>query len=125
MDKYPQDVLVKIKKNLLDEKKKLEERMSKLSAEDPFANPERTNDNAASDTDAKEEVDHERIEVLKQDIVDNVAAIDEALVRIGTGTYGFCANCKKMIDTDRLAIYPTALYCIECEQKHKAKTSVR
>lgn len=121
MDKYPEDVLKKIKSNLLEEKKKLESRMSKLNDEDPFTNPDRTNDNAASDTDAKEEVDHERIEVLKQDITDNVAAIDAALTRIGDGTYGFCANCKKMIDTDRLAIYPTALYCIDCEQKNKAK----
>jgi RNA polymerase-binding transcription factor DksA len=35
------------------------------------------------------------------------------------GTYGFCVECKQMIDTDRLAILPTATLCLMCEQKKK------
>lgn len=118
MDKYPTDVLIKIKQNLLEEKKKLTARLEKLSEEDPFINPERTNDNAASDTDAKEEVDHERIEVLKQELTDDIEAIRAALERINKESFGFCAKCGKMIDTDRLAIHPTAIYCVKCEQDH-------
>ena len=123
MDKYPEKILGKIKINLVAEKDKLNTRLLKLTEEDPFVNPERTNDNAASDTDAKEEVDHERIEVLKQDITKNIKAVDESLTRIEKGTYGFCARCGKMIDTDRLAVYPTALYCMSCERENTSPKS--
>lgn len=115
MKKYPAEILEKIKNDLSQEREKLEERLKNLSLEDPFADPDRVNDNAASDTEAKEEIDHERIEALQNDIKANQASIDEALKRIKKGTYGFCENCGKMIDTDRLAAYPTAKYCIDCQ----------
>lgn len=115
MKKYPTEILEKINSDLLEEKKKLEVRLKNLSLEDPFADPDRVNDNAASDTEAKEEIDHERIEALQDDIRANLTSIDEALKRIKKGTYGFCENCGKMIDTDRLAAHPTAKYCIDCQ----------
>lgn len=118
MKKYPEAVLKTIKKNLILEKAKLTEQLKKLKQEDPFSDPERVNDNAASDTDAKEEVDHERIEALQIDIQDNLTAITAALERIKNGSYGFCKNCKKMIDTDRLNVNPTAKFCITCEKSN-------
>jgi len=121
MQKYPASILKKIKEKLLEEQKKLTERLNKLNLEDPFTNPDRINDNAASDTDAKEEVDHERIEALKEEISTDLRAISEALMRIKKGTYGFCEKCGKMIDTDRLNIYPTAKFCISCEKKNARK----
>lgn len=121
MQKYPANILKKIKENLLDEQKKLAERLNKLNLEDPFIDTERINDNAASDTDAKEEVDHERIEALKEEINTDSRAISEALVRIKKRTYGFCEKCGKMIDTDRLNIYPTAKFCMSCEKKNGRK----
>lgn len=115
MKKYPVEILNKIKNDLLAEKHKLETGLKKLSLEDPFTDPERVNDNAASDTEAKEEIDHERIEALQDDIKANLSSIDESLKRIKKGTYGFCDKCGKMIDTDRLAAYPNAKYCINCQ----------
>lgn len=116
MKKYPKEILDKIKSELLAEKDKLEARLKNLNQDDPFSNPERLNDNAASDTEAKEEIDHERIEALKQTINNDLKAIDEALIRIQKGSFGFCENCKEMIDTDRLGAYPTAKYCIKCQK---------
>lgn len=116
MKKYPPEILEKIKKELVIEQEKLKERLKKLKLEDPFTDPERVNDNAASDTEAKEEVDHERIEALEEDIKKNLITIEDALRRISKGTYGFCESCKKMINTDRLAIYPTAKFCMLCEK---------
>lgn len=117
MKKYPPEVLKTIENQLQQEKKKLELRLQTYHKEDPFSDPERVNDNAASDTEAKEEVDHERIEALKLDINANIKAINEALTRIKKGSYGFCDNCGQMIDTDRLNANPTAKYCMNCEKK--------
>lgn len=121
MKKYPAKLLAEIKKNLEEEKEKLAKRLKALSLEDPFANPDRVNDNAASDTEAKEEIDHERIEALQNDIKKNILSLEEALQRIEKGKYGFCEKCGEMIDTDRLAAYPTAKYCIACQNKTGAK----
>ncbi len=117
MNKYPADLLKKIKLHLQSEQKKLKSRLVVLNQEDPFSDPERVNDNAASDTEAKEETDHERIEALKEDTSAHLTLIGEALDRVSDGSYGFCKKCTKMIDTDRLAAYPTAVYCIDCQSK--------
>lgn len=117
MKKYPSHLLKEIKKNLLREQNKLQKRLKVLNLEDPFSNPDRVNDNAASDTEAKEEIDHERIEALKNDINKGLNLVSEALLRIEKGTYGFCEKCKEMIDTDRLAAFPTAKFCMRCVKK--------
>jgi len=39
------------------------------------------------------------------------------------GKYGICANCKRMIDTDRLAVNPTAEFCMSCETRIEKKRS--
>jgi RNA polymerase-binding transcription factor DksA len=103
------------------EKKKLVRQMSDLSAQDPFSDPDRANDNAASDSEASEESSHDRFAAMLDELKANVSDIDAALARIGMGTYGFCSNCSQMIDTDRLAILPTATLCLSCEQKKKGK----
>lgn len=124
MKKYPKEILEQIEKDLLEERKKLEKSLTTLIQEDPFADPGRLNDNAAVDTEAKEEVDHERIEVLQTDVENNIKDVDAALMRIKKGTFGFCENCGNMIDTDRLSAVPTARYCMQCEktlsQNHKS-----
>ncbi|MDG3006004.1 TraR/DksA family transcriptional regulator [Paludisphaera mucosa] len=43
--------------------------------------------------------------------------IDEAMVRIGDGTYGHCAECDQPIAKARLSALPYTRYCIECARK--------
>lgn len=45
-----------------------------------------------------------------------VADIDQALLRIKEGTYGFCARCGKPIDERRLEAVPTARYDADCQK---------
>lgn len=117
--KFPLNVLSEIKKHLIKEKGKIGEHLTSLKSQDPFADPDRLNDNAASDTDAKEEISHERMEALEKELKLHMQEIEEALKRIKVGSYGKCITCSKMIDTDRLAIKPTALYCMECARKRE------
>ncbi len=43
-----------------------------------------------------------------------VQAINEALERIGQGTYGKCGKCKEDIPFKRLEAYPEASLCLKC-----------
>jgi RNA polymerase-binding protein DksA len=119
MQSFPTDVLNNLRSHLEEDKKKTEARIQELTAQDPFNDPERVNDNAASDSDASEESSHDRFAAMLEQQRAHIDAIDAALVRIANGTYGFCENCKKQIDTDRLAILPTATLCLACESQKK------
>ena len=43
--------------------------------------------------------------------------LDDALKRIEKGEYGFCVDCGKLIDKERLEAVPHAQLCIECKLK--------
>src|SRR3989338_1172757 len=109
----PKELLKKISSNLVNLRKQVMERIQSLKLQDPFSDPDRLNDNAASDTEANEESSHERMEALEKELKRNLEEINITLEKIKKGNYGKCQNCGKMIDTDRLAVKPTALYCVE------------
>jgi DnaK suppressor protein len=119
MQSFPSELLNELRLHLEAEKKKLVAQMSNLSAQDPFSDPDRANDNAASDSEASEESGHDRFVAMLDELKAKASDIDAALTRLGDGSYGFCTNCSQMIDTDRLAILPTATLCLSCEQKKK------
>ena len=119
MQSFPSELLNELRLHLEAEKKKLVGEMRDLSAQDPFSDPDRASGNAASDSEASEESSHDRFAAMLDELKAKRSDIDAALVRIGNGTYGFCSNCHEMIDTDRLAILPTATLCLSCEQKKK------
>lgn len=109
--------LVTLKSFLEKKKKDLEHRIRGLSQDDPFADKTRLQDNAASDTEAREEIGHEQVETLRQELVREVTFVKRALRKIGIGKYGICENCGKDIDKARLDVFPQAASCINCEQK--------
>ncbi len=117
MKSYPKNVLDEIRVQLEKEKSNHLKRIHTLLEQDPFSDPDRANDNAASDTEATEESNHDRFSALIEELRTNTADIEASLLRISDGTYGFCTNCAVMIDTDRLAILPTATLCLSCQQK--------
>ena len=47
--------------------------------------------------------------------------IDEALKRIGDGTYGSCLQCSKQISKRRLDALPHTELCIDCQTKNESK----
>lgn len=48
--------------------------------------------------------------------VDELHGIDEALQRIGLGTYGICERCGQAIAEGRLEALPAAVLCIACAE---------
>lgn len=119
--RFPRAVLKPIELFLRKEEKKLKERKKGLAGEDPFKDTNRVNDNAASDAEAAEQVGHERISALKSEIDKALINIRKTLSKIKIGKYGICEGCGQMIDTDRLAVNPTAELCIKCEKKKKKR----
>lgn len=43
--------------------------------------------------------------------------VDEALDRMGSGTYGICEECGEPISLKRLEVRPVAKYCVACLSK--------
>ena len=58
--------------------------------------------------------------------LDELRAIDAALLRMADGSYGVCEACDRPIDVRRLNLTPQALRCIDCqtifERTHFQKT---
>jgi len=108
------------KQRLENDLKDLLEKIELLKKEDPFADPEHVSDNAAIDTDVREQVGHQTVEAEIKNLNIRVRDIKQALIRINKGNYGICDKCNKPIPKARLKIIPESIYCIECEKKLRA-----
>ena len=51
--------------------------------------------------------------------IQEMRAIDAALLRLAEGAYGVCIDCGEEIDPRRLEAYPTALRCIDCQARYE------
>lgn len=115
--KFPASVLKPVGDFLAGQLKSLEKNKEKLSESDPFSDEGRVISNAAPDTEAEEQFGHALTSAVKERIDRKIIQTRKALTRIKIGKYGICENCGKMIDTDRLMVYPEATRCIKCEAK--------
>jgi DnaK suppressor protein len=53
-----------------------------------------------------------------------ISKIDQALIRIKEGTYGFCAETAEPIGLKRLMARPVAELCIVAQEKHEKEEKV-
>ena len=44
-------------------------------------------------------------------------SVESALQRIASGTYGYCVDCRDVVDPMRLEFNPHAARCVRCEEK--------
>lgn len=116
MSHLSQTDLEHIRVTLANQKSSTVGRIEELKVQDPFADPDRLNDNAASDMEASEESNHDRVAALIEELNRQVMDIDAALGRLQDGIYGVCTNCGNPIDAARLKVMPTATLCMSCEQ---------
>ena len=57
---------------------------------------------------------------LKQTDAKILQAIEEALERLSSGSYGLCRDCGEDIASARLNAIPWTRVCIECKEKQKS-----
>ncbi|QQG44143.1 MAG: TraR/DksA C4-type zinc finger protein [Candidatus Roizmanbacteria bacterium] len=104
-------------KKLKETRTRIHLRIEELKKNDPFSDPDYTSDNAAVDTDAREQIGHQTVEAEIQEMKKRLKDIDLALDKLAKKRYGQCERCVKMIPMPRLKLIPEARYCIECESK--------
>lgn len=117
--RFPSSILTPVGNFLQRRLKLLEKRKKEITKEDPFKDPSRVTDNAAPDTEADEQFGHARVSALRKEINRAAIQIRKALTRIRIGKYGICEECGKMIDTDRLIVYPEATLCAKDAAKRE------
>jgi len=117
--KFPSSLLKPVGDFLTASLVTLKVNKKKISTEDPFNDKQRTLDNASPDTEAEEQFGHARVAAIKEELNRKSDQIKKALKRVKLGKYGICEDCGKMIDTDRLAIFPEATMCVKCEKKRE------
>src|SRR3989344_2754753 len=116
---FPKNLLAPVRNFLVIQLENLKKRKKEIETEDPFSQERRVTDNAAPDTEADEQFGHARTSAIRQQIIRNIIQTRKALSRVKIGKFGICENCGRMIDTDRLMIYPEATICVNCERKRE------
>lgn len=99
-------------------------KIKRLRREDPFV----TEDRAIivePGTDASALFGHEKTMILENQLKNDLKEIESALAKIKKGTYGICERCGKAIDSARLEVKPSAIYCMNCERELEKKSSRR
>ncbi len=118
MFKKPGKIFItKQKTKLEEERTKILQQISVLKKDDPFSDPDHASDNAAVDTDVREQVGHETVEAEIKDLRRRLNDIEITLKKIIKNRYGECEKCDESIPQARLELIPEARYCIECEKK--------
>lgn len=113
-DRYPEQLLVDIKKFFQNERSITSKRLAQITEADPYQNPDHANSNADTLEDANEDIQHQQAAAQREMLEKKLNDIDDALERVEKGTYGFCKSCGSLIDTDRLSSNPFTLTCISC-----------
>ena len=61
---------------------------------------------------ARREVDRALLRCLKR----RAESLEQALSRLGQGSYGICVRCQRPIHPERLAVLPDTKTCVDCAQ---------
>lgn len=101
------------KKRLEEDKKTIQNEIKMLKEDDPFSNPDHANDNAAVDSDVRDEGFHQAIEAQISDLEKRLEDIDAALIKIEKGTYGVCEKTNRPIPQSRLELVPEARFLVD------------
>ncbi|MFH1226000.1 MAG: TraR/DksA family transcriptional regulator [bacterium] len=120
-----QEILLKIKEQLLSEKKKLETGLESFT----YKNKEVKGDYTAKFPKFGDSQEDNIAEVamfsdnlsLEQNLEKALRDVGRALQQIEAGDYGICKYCHQPIDEKRLLARPASSACVACKTKLKAK----
>jgi RNA polymerase-binding transcription factor DksA len=66
---------------------------------------------------ASQVFDQNRTTALRERAIRDLHAVEAALIRLDSGTYGRCQACGKPIAPERLEALPWAAYDVECQRR--------
>lgn len=108
--------LENFRKTLLEQKKKLLEKVESSVKTNKEEDKEEVGD--AADI-ASDYYERELAMNLSEAERQRLREVEDALERIEAGSYGQCESCSNMISTPRLEALPFAKLCIECQAKEE------
>ena len=105
------DFLEKVKRKLLERKDEMTMELLELSHE-------KVSDGQVQDSgDEALSLTMEKLQTsLEQSEIDELKSIEDALVRLQKGEYGFCIDCGEPISSKRLETFHYAARCIVCQE---------
>lgn len=121
MSKQNKNFLEEQKEMLIEEKKKIENRLGSFAKESEDHKGEWTSNMPDFDKGTSLEEEADEVEefgmrlALEQSMEEQLKAVDLALIKIKKGTYGICDKCGKEIPQGRLKAYPQASFCQKCQ----------
>jgi RNA polymerase-binding transcription factor DksA len=114
-------IIDELKEKLEIEKQSAEKELEKFAKKDDSPKgdwetkyPNRENGNMEEEADEVQEYDN--MLPIEYSLELKLKNINSALEKIKSGTYGFCENCKKEIEEDRLRACPEAKTCLKCNE---------
>jgi len=120
-------LLKELEEKLKKQKKEIEEQLSKFAKKDADLEgdwdtkyPKMARGTAGSNAleEAADEVEeYSNMLPVEHSLELRLKDVDLALEKIKNGKYGFCENCKKKMDENRLKAYPEARLCLDCGKK--------
>lgn len=114
-----QEKITEYRKILFQLDKKITDEILELLEKDPFKDPDHASDNAAIDTDVREQMGHAEIESEIESLKRRQALVAQAISKLDKHAFGICEKCLTPIAESRLRIVPEAKYCISCAKKKK------
>jgi RNA polymerase-binding protein DksA len=116
-----QHLFNELHEQLLDERKRIEGEIQRLTSEGIRSDVFHTDENAAVDQhpadQGSELFEREKNMTVRATLEITLHEIDDALHKFDEGTYGLCTNCGKPIAEKRLSAMPMATHCIDCQAK--------
>lgn len=103
------------RKRLEEDRAVVVRNIEQLKQDDPFADPDYSNDNAAVDNDVREQAGHMTIEAEISVLEKRLRDIDAALEKISKGTYGIDEKTGEPIPQSRLEVVPEARFNVSTE----------
>lgn len=113
---FPIKTLNTIKRLLLRQKREVERNLKEVEEDDPAKSPALT-ESSEPGTDSYIADTHNKILVLKNNLVQVSSSIKKALLKLRSRTYGKCEKCQMRIEKGRLLAMPTANLCLSCSKK--------
>ena len=117
-----EDILKKIKADLLDKKTKLEKELSDFTKQDDDHGYNhrvaQMPDYGSENDENAQEVEQYTTNLAADKVLEKTLAdINKALKAIEKGTYGKCKYCDKDIEEKRLSVRPFSSSCVACKTR--------
>lgn len=107
-----------LKTTLIGEKENLERQLQAYKRDDPLLSADRDASYNLEDSISQTE-GHDRIAATRFELKQRLSDVTSALKKMDDGTYGNCENCGEKISSERLEVFPTARFCLDCSSKRK------